>query len=139
MAEFYTSLTKREIACQISNLLNVYNKWYVYFSAQTIEMSPAIYFIEIVNDKVVGCASSLQVSNISTKIQHICVLPEYRKFGIASKLVEKIIDNCRIGHMFMTIREDNTGSIALAHKFGFICTEKHWSIDHWTLTFGRRN
>ncbi len=138
MAEFYTSCTKREISCQISNLLNMYNRWYTNFSAEMIEISPAYYFVELIQDKVVGCASSLKISEHLVKIQHVCVLPKYRNCGIASKLIKRTIDNCQIGHIFMTIRADNIASINMAQKLNFIYENKHWFRDHWTFTFGRR-
>ena len=135
MAVFYTSLTCQEISAQIADMLNAHNKWQSRFTPYAISMSSAYYFVEIVLDRVVGCASLLPISQQSSKLQHICVLPEYRKHGIGKKIVKKVLDNCQTGHIFMTIREDNVPSIRLAQNLGFRYTNKHWFRDHWTLTF----
>jgi len=138
MAEFYVSLTTQEMAMQVANMLNQHNRWATKFNAWSINQTPARYFVEVDNGRVVGCASSLQDYPTLTKIQHICVLPEYRGRGIATKLSEMAILNCDTELVYMTIREDNTASLALSRSLGFVYVTKHWFRDHWTLTFGRR-
>lgn len=138
MAEFYVSLSDREIATQIANSLNEYNRWASWFSAQSILMTPARYFVELEGSRVVGCASHLEEYPTLTKIQHIYVLPECRGRGIAKKLTEMAIRHCPTEQIYMTIREDNTASLALARSLGCTYVNRHWFRDHWTLTFARR-
>jgi ribosomal protein S18 acetylase RimI-like enzyme len=138
MAEFYVSLSVDEMAAQVAGMLNMYNRWATRFNARSISLTPARYFVEIDSGKVVGCASNIPYDERITKIQHICVLPEYRGRGIAKKLTEMAIMHCGTDLVFMTIRQDNTASLALARSLGFVYVTKHWFRDHWTLTFGRR-
>ena len=136
MAEFYISLSNIAIANQVANLVNTYNRWYTKFTGTAIMMSPACYFVEIDRDKVVGCSSYLRENKSLSKIQHICTLPNYRGHGIAKKLTKIAMDNSKTEFIYMTIREDNLPSIALATSLGFKMISKVWFVDHWTLTFG---
>ncbi len=138
MAEFYVSTTDYDMAMQIANMLNRYNQWGSRFSATSIVMTPARYFVELEGSIVVGCASHLQEHNTLTKIQHICVLPTHRQGGIAKKLTNLAITHCETEFVYMTIREDNIGSLKLAQSADFVYVAKHWFRDHWTLTFGRK-
>jgi ribosomal protein S18 acetylase RimI-like enzyme len=138
MAEFYVSLSEHEMASQIADMLNRYNRWRTRFTAMSIIYTPARYFVEINNGRVVGCAGHLKDYPEMSKIQHICVLPSWRGRGIAKKLTDMAIAHCETDLVYMTIREDNTASLALANSLGFVYVNKHWFRDHWTLTFGRR-
>ena len=138
MAGFYVALSDRDMAEQVANMLNMYNKWATRFSAMSLLLTPANYFVEVDKSKVIGCASHIKDEPNLTKIQHICVLPEYRKKGIARKLANLAIDNCNTEYVYMTIREDNSPSLNLASSLGFVYVQKHRFRDHWTLTFGRR-
>lgn len=137
MAEFFTTHPKHGIASQIADMLNRYNGWYTVFSANLIIMSPAYYFVEYNLDKVVGCCSLIKESTDLSKIQHICTLPEYRKLGIAKKLTNTALMACKTDCVYMTIKQDNISSQALAKSLGFRYVKKHWYRDHWTLTFGK--
>jgi ribosomal protein S18 acetylase RimI-like enzyme len=138
MAEFYVSVSEQDMAMQIADMLNRYNGWATRFSAQSLLMTPARYFVELENTIVVGCASHLKEYETLTKIQHICVLPSHRRRGIAARLTELAIDNSETEFVYMTIREDNAASLKLAISLGFKYITKHWFRDHWTLTYGRR-
>ena len=55
-------------------------------------------------------------------ITNVAVLPEYRKNGIASLLISKMIDVCKcseINSMTLEVRESNHNAIRLYEKFGF--------------------
>ena len=138
MAEFYLSLNNRSIATQVAAMINTHNKWATTFSANSIIASASHYFIELHLDKVVGCAGGTKTHPNLTKIQHICVLPQYRRVGIGKKLTDTVIKNCETDYVYMTIREDNMASIAMANSLGFIYTQKHWFRNHWTYTYSRR-
>jgi ribosomal protein S18 acetylase RimI-like enzyme len=138
MAEFYVSLSNDEIARQVAKMINRHNRWATKFSAKSIKTTPARYFVEIVGSQIVGCASHVRDFPTLSKIQHICVLPEFRRRGIAKKLTNLAIHNCETDYVYMTIREDNEPSLNLAKSLGFAYVTKNWFRDHWTLTFGRR-
>lgn len=138
MAEFYVSLGQQEMARQIAQMVNAHNRWYTRHNAIAISASPARYFVEIVNDKVVGCAASQKEYSNLSKVFHICVLPEFRRKGIAEKLTRLAIAGCNTEYVYMTIREDNLPSLRMAEKLGFVFVKKHWFRDHFTITVGRR-
>lgn len=138
MAEFYVSLSNIEIASQIALLINKYNLWNTIYTTDTIYKSPATYFVELANSQVVGCASTLIILPTLSKIQHICVMPEFRHKGIATKLVKLAINTINTEYLYMTIREDNIPSLALANTLHFSYVRKCWFKDHYTLTVGRK-
>lgn len=137
MAEFYVSVSNERLAEQVASLINNYNGWYTRFSQKFILFNPARYFLEIENDTVVGCAAYIQENNKFTKIQHVCVLPNKRRKGIAKKLVKLAVENATTDYVYMTIHESNIPSLRMAESLGFTCIHKSWFRDHWTLTFGR--
>jgi len=138
MAVFNVSIKDYDIAFQIANMINLYNKWGKRFTADTILSSQASYFIELYGNKVVGCASSVREFQTLSKIQHVCVLPEYRKSGIAVKLMNLVINNCGTEYVYMTVREDNAASLAMAKTMSFRYVQKSWYRDHWTYVLTRR-
>ena len=96
------------------------------------------YFVEFEGGKVVGCAGVLKRFPNMSEIRHVCVDTPYRSKGIASKLVNLAIANCGTELVYMTIRDDNVPSLKMASSLGFVFVKKHWSIDHFVITVGRR-
>lgn len=138
MAKFYISLSAMEIATQIALLINKHNLWATKHTANTIYTTPAYYFVELINSRVIGCASSLKICPTLSKIQHICVVPEFRHKTIATKLTKLAIEASDTKYICMTIREDNVPSLRLANTLNFKYIRKHWFRDHYTITVGRR-
>lgn len=138
MAEFYVSLSTTEMASQIATLINKYNLWNTNYTANMIQVTPAYYFVELAGSQVIGCASSFKMGPTLSKIQHICVVPEFRNNKIATKLTELAIGACDTEYVCMTIREDNIPSLNLAKRLMFRYIRKHWFRDHFTITVGRR-
>ena len=139
MAEFYISLAKSEIAEQIANMLNNFNKLTVLHDEYTINNSNTCYFIKtaissVKADIVIGCVGLYQDSHNTSKIKHLCVIPQYRRFGIAKNLIKVAILNCKTDYVYMTIREDNIPSLMLAKSLGFVFVKKSCNI----LTVARR-
>lgn len=55
-------------------------------------------------------------------ITNIAVLPEYRERGVATQMLDKMIEICKcseITQMTLEVRESNTPAINLYKKFGF--------------------
>lgn len=138
MAEFYVSLSNIEIASQIALLINRYNLWNTKYTANMIYTSPAYYFVELSNTQVVGCASIFKMEPTLSKIQHICVIPEFQRKGIATKLTKLAIETCNTEYICMTIRADNIPSLNLAKTLNFKYIKKYWFRDHYTIIVGRR-
>lgn len=138
MAEFYVSLSTIEMATQIAMLINKYNLWSTKYTASMIHASPAYYFVELMGSQVIGCASIFKMEPTLSKIQHICVIPEFQRRKIATRLTSLAIEACETEYMCMTIREDNIPSLNLANTLMFKYVRRHWFRDHFTITVGRR-
>jgi len=60
-------------------------------------------------------------------ITNVAVLPQYRKMGVATKLINKMIEICKcseITQMTLEVRETNIPAINLYKKFGFLVAGK---------------
>lgn len=138
MAEFYVSLSTTEMAVQIAALINRYNLWNIRYTANMIYTSPAYYFVELMGQQVIGCASIYRIGTTLSKLQHICVVPEFQHKKIATRLTKLAIEACATEYVCMTIREDNIPSLNLASTLMFKYIGKHWFRDHYTITAGRK-
>lgn len=138
MSEFFVTLAKVDIANQIASMVNMYNRWYTTIPVTGIMNTQANYYIELYGDKVVACAGIMQEFDTLSKIIHVCVLPEFRRRNLASKLLKNAINNCKTEFVYMKAREDNIGSLSLAKSLGFKFIEKNWFMDHFTQTLARR-
>lgn len=83
------------------------------------ENSLAKYFVAEENDKIIGYGGVWCVQE-EGQITNIAVLPEYRRSGVASKILEEIIDECAdMERIVLEVRESNASAIALYEKYGF--------------------
>ena len=138
MAEFYVTLSQQEIAKQVAILLNTHNKLYRKHTPYSIMQSAADYFVEIVEDRVVGCTALLKEFPTMSKSYHTSVLPEYRRKGLGIKLLLTSTNNCTTPYVYGTIREDNTASLGLVSKLGWTYIKKDWNKDHFVVTVANR-
>ena len=138
MAEFYVSLSNNEMAAQIAGLINTHNQLYKKHTIYSVLNSAAKYFVEVINDKVIGCTALIKEEEDLNRNFHTCVSPEFRRRGIARKLKLLAIQNCDTSYIFSTVREDNIPSINMNLSLGYIFVNKTWSRDHYVLTLGRR-
>jgi ribosomal protein S18 acetylase RimI-like enzyme len=137
MAEFYVSLSTGEMAGQIADLINTHNQLHKKHTAYSILNSAAKYFVEVINDKVIGCTALLKEETNLSRNFHTCVQPEFRRKGIAKKLKLLAIQNCDTGYIFSTVREDNIPSINMNLSLGYVFVNKIWSKNRYVLTLGR--
>ncbi len=137
MAEFVVPLTKYSMAAQVAAMINAYNQWYSVFTPHRILSSRSHYLVELCLDRVVGCAGLIREHPTLSKIQHVCVLPEFRQRGIAKRMVNEAVARCATEFVCMTIREDNTASLGLAASLKFRFINKTWYRDHWTHLVAR--
>lgn len=124
---------------QIASMINKYNRWRRHISTNEILNSGVRYFIvRHTRGDVIACAGLKTESATLSKIQHVCVLPQFRCAGLASRILGYIKDVCQTD-IYMTIREDNISSLTMAGKNGFYFVNRTWSIDHWVYTvyYGR--
>ncbi len=83
------------------------------------ENSVARYFVAREDNKIIGYGGVWLVQG-EGQISNIAVLPEYRRGKVASKILEKIIEECaEAEQIVLEVRESNNGAIALYEGFGF--------------------
>ena len=86
----------------------------------------AYYHCATVNGCVVGYMGMWKICD-EGHITNVAVLPEYRKNGIASMLINKMVDVCKcseINSMTLEARESNEEAISVYEKFGFVSVGK---------------
>ena len=80
----------------------------------------ATYFVAKEDDKIIGYGGIWNVSG-EGQITNIAVHPDMRKKGIASMLLEALIECAKTcGKIFLEVRESNTAAICLYEKYGFV-------------------
>jgi ribosomal-protein-alanine N-acetyltransferase len=81
----------------------------------------AIYFVAKENNKCVGYAGFWNVSG-EGDITNVAVLPEYRRLGIGSVLIEAVIKKAaelELSLLTLEVRRSNTAAQNLYSKYGF--------------------
>ncbi|MBE6152138.1 MAG: ribosomal-protein-alanine N-acetyltransferase [Firmicutes bacterium] len=75
--------------------------------------------IYVENDLIIGYLSYSIIYD-KAEINNIYVLKEYRNKGYASKLLEYLIDVCKVcENITLEVRKDNINAIKLYKKYGF--------------------
>lgn len=138
MAQFCLSVSRENIAGQVADLVNRYNRLYVTHTPYSIMKSKPKYFVHLEGDRVIGCAACLAEYPTLSKIMHVCVHPDRRRSGIAQKLVTQAISACTTENVYATIRENNVASRRLMTKIGFVQVKITPSKDHYIVVYGRR-
>lgn len=91
------------------------------FSSE-IENPNAHYILAFDDDILIGYCGLISVVGEGS-ITNIAVNPSYRKMGIATKILEKIIshgENENLEFITLEVRESNINAIELYEKFGFV-------------------
>lgn len=130
MAEFYTSLSREELATQIAGLVNAYNNLTRIHTTGSILSSPAKYFVEIYENKVIGCVGLTKVNEKESKAHHGSVHPDYRKRGVGKKLLKLAVIHCETPLIYGTIRENNIASLRMSFSVGFKAAQRIYSRGH---------
>lgn len=87
--------------------------------AEEAENPLAVYFVAENEGDIVGYGGVWCVLG-EGQITNIAVLPEYRGNGIASRILERIIEACGgIGSITLEVRESNGIAVRLYEKYGF--------------------
>ena len=137
MATFYTSLTNAEMATQIADLLNQANNLTKVHSRYTILSSHSIYFVEICEDKVIGCVGLTQETTNSSLVHHASVRPNFRKRGVGTKLLRLAVNQCKTPLVYGRVREDNIASLSMSFSLGFKFIRKEPKHDYNLIIIGR--
>ena len=97
------------------------NPWSMKSLETELENPIANYFVATLNDKVVGYGGYWWVF-FEGEITNIAVHGKYRRMGIASKILEAMIERCietDTTAIHLEVRVSNENAIALYKKFGF--------------------
>jgi ribosomal-protein-alanine N-acetyltransferase len=95
--------------------------WSKELLSQELLNDMAYYQCALINGKVVGYMGMWKICD-EGHITNVAVLPEYRKKGIASTLISKMIEVCECSEIYnitLEARESNIEAINLYEKFGF--------------------
>lgn len=80
------------------------------------------FYVAKCDGKIVGYISYVIVWN-DADLVNFCVLPEYRKLGIGSKLLLEMILDCdgrELTYIHLEVRRSNTVAINLYQTYGFV-------------------
>ena len=80
----------------------------------------ATYYVAREDGKIIGYGGVWLVGD-EGQITNIAVLPEFRKSGVASRILEKLLDRAKDCYqVVLEVRESNLPAISLYSKYGFI-------------------
>lgn len=88
----------------------------------TLLLPYAHYFKAVEGERMVGTIG-LQVIGGDGEISNVAVLPQYRRRGIAHRLMEEVLlagESLVTGDYTLEVREGNTAARALYDSFGFV-------------------
>lgn len=81
----------------------------------------ATYIIAREDDKIIGYCGFWRVGD-EVQITNIAVLPEYRRCGTASAMIDEMIaESADAEQIVLEVRESNLAAIELYEKYGFEC------------------
>mgnify|MGYP003307532663 CR=1 FL=1 len=87
-----------------------------------LENPIASYFVAVVDGKPVGYGGYWWVM-FEAEITNIATHKDYRKMGIATKIIEKMVEKCAetsTSLLHLEVRESNESAINLYKKMGFV-------------------
>lgn len=112
--EYLDSLTELEKIC-----FSV--PWSRNLFKNDISNKTAYYVLAVLNDKVIGYCGLYKVLD-EADITNIAVHPEFRKQGLAERMLENIIKHCelnKISKITLEVRKSNINAIKLYEKNAF--------------------
>ena len=132
MSKFYVSLDKESTATQIAELLNTNNKLKRKHTPFTILNNNIEYLIEVggVNERHIdGHRKIIAVAGVqpfaatagitdSILVKHLVVHEKYRKMGLASNLLTKILNMGKPTYLY--VRSDNHACLNMISRLGFV-------------------
>ena len=86
-----------------------------------LENPIAFYFVAISEEKVIGYCGYWWTFG-EAQITNVAVAPEYRQKGIASALMDEMINHCRemdVYSVTLEVRVSNNAAISMYEKYGF--------------------
>lgn len=81
---------------------------------------PKIKIADYKNDLMIGCCIGYYLPEKNKKyIYSICVLPDYRRKGIAESLIQSFLNTEPLSSCYLTVYESATAAVILYDKIGF--------------------
>ena len=124
-----------------NNVQDVYNveinsfniPWSINSFKDELKNSAAKYFVALVDSAVAGYIGMWEISG-QCDITNVAVHPEFRRKGVAKKLIEYLIKYCKSHHLspiFLEVRQSNEPAKSLYSGFGFkeVGTRKKYYAD----------
>lgn len=81
----------------------------------------ALFLVALCNDRIVGYVCTL-IAVDEADITNVLTVQDLRRCGIGRKLISallKQLDACKVGRVFLEVRESNLPAISLYRAFGF--------------------
>ena len=76
--------------------------------------------VATVNNTIVGlCSIRPKPTRNETEVDIICVMPEYRSYGIGAKLLDYVRKNLTTAVITLNVQTDNTRALAFYLNYGF--------------------
>ena len=147
MEKFIIGIKPESVAEQIAILLNQHNKLKKQHTISSILSSSTSYIISLGgNDvrqvdgeqKVVAVIGIQKTSKEVSLLHHLCVHDNFRRQGLASYLLKQGISKCTTPLIEAHVRSDNTASLNLCERHGFVYIQHAWAENYFILTLGRQ-
>lgn len=122
---------------QICYLINKYNGWARQFTPHNLRATNTIYVVSLFEDTVIGVGGLKKLNDTQTEFMHLCVRPEFRRLGIASRISKRRLELLDTPVAISHIRSDNMPSIKNSLKSGFVLISSTPKRDCSILTFAR--
>jgi amino-acid N-acetyltransferase len=91
-------------------------------SEDNIRSSLANWLVGVVNERVVGIGSLVEMSPVLAEVRSLAVLPEYQSFGVGANIVTGLVERAR--HYGYPTVFALTRAVRFFEKLGFSVTEK---------------
>lgn len=134
---FFHSISDQDISTQIAGLVNDYNGLAAKRTSSAILQNQTDYVVETHGKLVIAAVGLNRDSYTLTEMKHLVVRPEWRKKGVAQFVAKRALGLIDTPMVYATIREDNTASLKLFEKLGFISSGKYSTKDHQVILMTR--
>jgi ribosomal protein S18 acetylase RimI-like enzyme len=141
MSKFILPVNKQSIASQIAALLNAQNNLTTVYTPNTILTNNLHYLVElggfnerhIDNERKILGVCGYMLNNHDIYIRHLSILKSYRRQGIATKLLQSILD-LKAPRYYMQVRSTNMSCLHMAERLGFKYTSHIFKQNYAILT-----
>jgi len=120
MSKFLLTIDARNIAGQISKLLNSGGQLRAYMYPDSILNNGVQYLIELDGETVTGVIGLEKQHPRVAELKHLCVHPDYRRRGLGKKLLERGLKASTTEFTYGAVRSDNHTNIRNNLRIGMM-------------------